>query len=153
MMLEQDLMLSSIHEASHCAIYFAYGYKIRYARLTVEGGGWMGVRCYSEKELNGFARLTAIVAGEIGEEELLGHTERRETKDRKKALQIAKKINREMAVHVVDTARQQARRLVRANADAIRMLAAALLDRGELSGREITELLLQHQRGWRKDAA
>jgi len=147
--LEED-MFSSIHEASHCDVYFAYGYKIRYARLTAEGGGWMGVRCFNEKELNAFSRLTAIVAGEIGEEVLCGHIETRETVDRKHAMLIAKNINADMAVHVVDAARQQARRLVRANADAIRMLAAALVERGELDGKEIATMLLQHQRRWRR---
>jgi hypothetical protein len=150
--LEEDLQLSSIHEASHCVIYWAYGYKIRYARLTAEGGGWMSVRCFSEKELNAFARLAAIVAGEIGEEELLGHAERRETVDRKHAMEIAAKIDPEMPYAVLDCARRQAHRLVRANADAIRMLAAVLIERGELDGTSIATLLLNHQGRWRRAA-
>jgi hypothetical protein len=149
--LEED-MFSSIHEACHCVVYFAYGYKIRYARLTARGGGMMGVHCHDEKELNAFERIVAIVAGQIGEEELLHHVETRRTRDQIRAMEIATQINADMAVHVVDAARQQARRLVRANADAIRMLAAALAERGELDGKTIAALLLLHQQQWRRAA-
>jgi ATP-dependent Zn protease len=149
MMREYDL--SAIHESAHAVAFWAYGIEIRKMWLTDAGGGWTRVTC-EEHERNSFERIVALLAGEVGEEELLGHVETRDHSDRKKAMQIARTINREMAVHVVDAARQQARRLVRANADAIRMLAAVLLDRGELDGKTIATLLLNHQLRWRRAA-
>jgi hypothetical protein len=149
--LDRDLQLSALHEAGHCVIYFTFGYRIQYARLTSSGGGWTGMNC-DEYELNTFARITAILAGEIAEELLAGHIEVRDTPDRALAMKIAARINKDEASFIVDAARQQARRLVRHHADAIRMLAQILRARGELEGSTIVTMLLHHQQRRRRAA-
>jgi ATP-dependent Zn protease len=152
MTYNRDLELSLVHESAHAVIYWIHGYVLRKIWINrATAGGWTGISC-DEQELNSFDRLVSILAGEIAEEELLGHVETRETRDRKRAMEIARRINAEMPAAVVDCAHRQARRLVQANADAIRMLAAALLDRGSLSGKDIAALLLQHQQQWRRAA-
>jgi ATP-dependent Zn protease len=146
-----DRDLSAIHESAHAVAFWAYGIDIKGVWLTDAGGGWTRVSC-DEREQSSFERVVALAAGEIAEEELLGHVETRNHPDREKAMKIARQINAEMAPAVLDCARRQARRLVRANAEAIKMLAAALIERGELDGRTIAMLLLNHQGRWRRAA-
>jgi hypothetical protein len=121
----------SIHEAGHAVIS-------RVLRLPSGAATIDGAPCAYLQDDNGIASLLTALAGSAAERELLGlASDDGVTGDRPKVLQLIDALGVDS-----DTCWLVTRQLVRANEVAIRSVADALLQHGELSGARIDALLM-----------
>jgi hypothetical protein len=125
----RDIVIS-IHEAGHATLSRVL--RLPSGRATIDGSP-----CAYLKDDHNLGSLLTAMAGSAAERELIGlASDGGVDGDRPKVLQLIDALGVDS-----DTCWMVMRQLVRANEVAIRSVADALLERGELSGAQIDALL------------